>query len=108
MTDIYKENYSEGVYKAFYEFFDKRVDTIYKSLSSTYPENECFELEYGYEIWIENTLDLAIEASGYQIECYDIQIEIQENLESDFSMLQDEIDRHNERAIEIQCNENKY
>ena len=98
MKNIYKENYSTEIYEEFYNFTDKKVDEVLKKLESSYYENEFFDLENGYQIWIENILEEASEATGLQVECYDLQVEIQTDLESDFRYLEDEIKYHNENV----------
>ena len=98
MKNIYKENYGTEIYEEFYNFIDKKVDEVLKKLESSYYENEFFDLENGYQIWIENILEEASEATGLQVECYDLQVEIQTDLESDFRYLEDEIKYHNENV----------
>lgn len=101
-TYIYKENFNEDTYAAFYNFFDKKVDEVLKRLSNYNPKKEFLELEYGYEGWLDVTFDEAIEATRYSIECEELQTELIEDLESAFILLEDEIKYHNERAIESQ------
>ena len=98
MKNIYKENYGTEIYEEFYNFIDKKVDEVLKKLESSYYENEFFDLENGYQIWIGNILEEASEETGLQVECYDLQVEIQTDLESDFRYLEDEIKYHNENV----------
>ena len=97
MTEIYRENYNDEVYMAFYDYVYKRVEKIERLMNKRY--NEIFELGHCYEIWIENNFFEASETLGYQIEDYDIQMDIQKNLESDFDHLQWDISLHNERVL---------
>ena len=104
-TYIYKENYSDKIYKEFYNFFDKKVNKLLKDLSNTNPKDEFQAFEYSYEVWIEDTFEEAIEATGFSIECEELAIDFHEDLCEAFSILDEETEWHNERALELQYNE---
>ena len=95
---IDKKNYSEKIYEEFYNFFDKKVDEVLKNLSNTNPKNEFHVFQYGYEAWIEDTFEEAVDATKYSIECEDIASDFHENLKMAFSLLEEEVEWHNEIA----------
>ena len=97
MKEIYRENYNNEVYMAFYDYVYNEVEKIQDYLM--HEKNEIFELDNCYEVWIENNFFEASETLGYQVEDYDIQMDIQKNLESDLDHLQWDISLHNERVI---------
>ena len=95
---IDKKNYSEKIYEEFYNFFDKKVEKILKDLRNLDPKNECHVLGYGYEFWVEDTFEEAVEDTKYSIECEDIASDFHENLKMAFSLLEEEVEWHNEIA----------